>query len=276
MLPDMDLGPIEALDLTEPCEMSGAVSDAGVRLLTYMAWPDDEIRRKQFLATLAAEAIGELQSLPPPGFGATFRQHMIELMLEKHFHPHGGFSAVAAAPGLDALRSEIASKTPGWCAAGQLLFTIRCIAEFHADIRGGASVKKAVELMTRFVAGKDAIKDRTRIMAIWARFKPVAHLCAAYTEAAAIALKYGGTVRQEILDGATFFSGLGRTLAVARDYQAFMTAFTPQGQKAPLIGPDLVWRVPGRLRLREMSGNISRLPDAMAAALREYRAPKQI
>ena len=287
-MPEMDLGAIEALDLTRPCEMSGALGDAAQRLLTYMAWPNDETRRKQYMSTLGATIIADMENATPEDFGdlgiamarqadwEQLRKEVVERLSDRHFRPHGGFSMVASAPGFEALASEVGKKTRAWCATGQLLYTVRCIAEFHKDVPGGASVKKGVELMTNFVKGSDAIKDRTRIMDAWAVFKPVAHLCAAFTEAAAIALKFGGPVKREIVDGAPFFSGLGRTLAVARDYEKFMTSFEPHGQRFPLVSPESAHRVPEKARLRSMPASINPLPTEMVDALKDYRAPKLI
>lgn len=130
--------------------------------------------------------------------------------------------------------------------------------------------------MTRFVSGEDAISDRTRIMQAWSDFKPVAHLCAAYTEAVATGLKYGGAVQRDIKKGAPFLSALGRTLAVAQDYQSFATSFRPHGQKAPLIDGDEIFQVPSQARLLELPASIGPLREEMVEALKGYRAPKQI
>lgn len=287
-MPDLDLGAVASLDLTGSCEMSGALGDAGQRLLAYMAWPNDPERRRQYLATIGAEVLADMHAKEPhhfAGYGlgeidadswAGIRKNVIEGMAAKYFHPHGGFGAVAAAPGISALQAELEANAPSWCATGQLLYTIRSIDRFHGDVRGGASVHKAVELLERFIKAEDAIKDRTRIMKAWARYKPVAHLCAAYTEAMAIAVMYRGAVEKDIMDGAPFFSGLGRTLAVARDYQNFMTTFVPQAQRTPLVPEESVLKVPAGLVLHELPASIGPLPDNMLSTLRSYRAPKQL
>jgi hypothetical protein len=112
-------------------------------------------------------------------------------------------------------------------------------------------------------------------MEAWAQYRSVAHLCAAFTEAAAIAVKLGGDVRKEIEDGGVFFSGLGRTLAVARNYQNFMTTYCPHGRRAPLVPIADVWEVPSAAKLKPMSASIDKLPPIGVRALTNYRAPKR-
>lgn len=279
-VPQMNLGSIETLDLTGPCKSSAALEEAAQRLLTYMAWPNEEAPRQQYLAALGAERIGELEKITAGDLKSPdweqIRKEMIGWVSDRYFQPSGGFGTVASAPSIGSLRLAGAEKTKAWLAVGQLLYTIRCIATFHADVRGGASINKSVELMTRFVSGKNTLSDRTRIMQAWSDFKPVAHLCAAYTEAVAIGLKYGGAVQEDIREGAPFFSALGRTLAVAQDYQSFATSFRPHGREAPLIDTDEIFQVPDQTRLREMPASIGPLKDEMIVALRGYRAPKLI
>ena len=100
--------------------------------------------------------------------------------------------------------------------------------------------------METCIDAEGALRHRTGLIDAWSEFKPVAHICAALTEASAIACKFGGEVAKEIYGGAAFVSGLGRTLAVARDYYVFMTTFTPHGQRKPLVSPEASWNSPER------------------------------
>jgi hypothetical protein len=288
-MPDLELAEASDLDLTKECPMSGGLGSAAFKLLAYIVWPDTPTRRNEYLATMGALAIGEMETMTPEDFGAVGRQaaathdweklrkQVVADMFEKRIAPFGGISTVAMACGLEALSREIEKSQARTTAVGQLLYTIRCIAEHHPDARGGASVKKAVEIVTRMARDRPgAIKDRTRLMEAWKRSKTVAHLCAALVEGAAIGVKYGGSVRKEVEQGALFFSGLGRTLAVALDYQRFMTTFTPHGQSAPLVPASDAWLIPSQLTLREMSASTGRLSDVSSEILRTYRAPKMI
>jgi hypothetical protein len=66
--------------------------------------------------------------------------------------------------------------------------------------------------MERLVTGTEALHRRTLIIAAWAQYKSVAHLCAAMVEGAAIAAGYGAGVQAEFERGALFLVALGRTL----------------------------------------------------------------
>lgn len=286
-MPEMDLGTIESLDLTGPCELSGALGDAGYRLATYLTWPDNERRRRQYLATLGASALADIENEPLEGETVEFakahpiewekiRRASIEKIMNTHFRPHGGFASLVEGPGWAALCAEMDKHASAWIATGRILYLIRCIAEYHPEVRGGASVKKAVALVSRFVEEEDAIKDRSRLVAAWSRFKPVAHLCAALLEAASAASKEDGPLRQEILGGAFYFQGLGRTLAVARDYQQFVTSFVPHAQREPFVRADRILGVPAKARIRPMSASIRPLSPEMLETLADYRAPLPI
>lgn len=145
-MPQMNLGSIETLDLTGPCKSSAALEEAAQRLLTYMAWPKEDAPRQQYLAALGAERIGELEKIPAEEFKSPdweqIRKEMIGWVSDRYVQPSGGFATLASSPSIGTLRLAGEEKTKAWLAVGQLLFTLRCIASFHADVRGGCKCQK--------------------------------------------------------------------------------------------------------------------------------------
>ncbi|MCH7870016.1 MAG: hypothetical protein IH881_20180, partial [Myxococcales bacterium] len=190
-MPDLDLGNIADVDLSTSGRSSTERAFAGYRLLACMAWPTDEARREQFLATVTARAIDWLDNLhlvedpddPLVELEADFeaaRSQVRSDSFESEFRAHGGYGSVAAAPGVEAFRTILENVDARWRAAGTVLYLIMAIAQHHPEIRGGASVNKAVFLMECFVKGSQFPTNRKDLMAAWSAYKKVAHLCAAY------------------------------------------------------------------------------------------------
>jgi hypothetical protein len=287
-MPEMDLGDIRSLDLTAECKMSGALGDAASRMMSYVTWPRDESRRKQYLASMGAVALGDFENKLPEAFGeigvayarnsdwSALQREVMEQLAERHFRPHGGFRVVANSPAIEALNCEIATKSKQTLAVGQLLYVIRCMAEYHSEIKGGASLSKAVEVMEACIDAKGALRNRSGLMAAWSEFKCVAHVCAALTETHAKAHKHGGAFAKAISEGGAFFAGLGWTLAVAHDYQQFMTGFIPHGQPKPLVSIEEALTLPAGVVLRTVKGSTGALPPKAIEAMQSYKAPKRL
>jgi len=132
-VPEMELGPIATLDLSRRCSMSSVVGEAGLRLLTYLRWPQNETRRNQYMATLGAEALDDFsrklpadfrgyESVPADEFEA-LRSRAMRGMSKRWFEPFGGFGAVASAPGSEALEKELSTEWDLLQATGQLLLS---------------------------------------------------------------------------------------------------------------------------------------------------------
>jgi hypothetical protein len=282
-MPEMDLGDIASLDLTKECEMSGALGDAGFRLMAYLTWPRDESRRRQFLVATAASALGEIEGKPPEAYDEIgdvyagnaewqqLRSDAMAMIADKHFRAHGGYSTVAGAPGFETLNEEIVAKSKQTLAVGELLHTVRCIAQFHREVAGGASVNKAVKVMGARADVPGALRNRAGLMEAWSEFKPVAHVCAALTEA----YDHVGERAKAMSEDEPFFGRLGWTLAVARDYQEFMTTFIPHGRREGLVLVEESWTIPAGLTLPNVQIGTGVLSPKAIEALRNYKAPKR-
>jgi hypothetical protein len=161
-MPDLDLGNIAEIDLTRPIRVSAAVLEAGARLLAFMTWPNDDTRRRQYLAHFVAAAISVTESPQPdpvPLLG-TFDQFLEanatikQILLDDYLLPLGGFELLAESPGKQVLTDVTAELQRGWFVASMILISIRMIADNTEAARGGASVRKAIDLIERL--GPDA------------------------------------------------------------------------------------------------------------------------
>ena len=279
-MPYMNLGNLAGIVLDDSPRLSGAIGEAGYRLLSYMAWPADEARRNQFMALQGAQALAHIETTQPEDLGIcvvqgvtweTLKKETLEKVKQRHLDPYGGIQS-AVDPGADRLNQEISDGLNACLAVGKILDTARRIAEFHPEARGGASIKKAVTIL-------DAVDSRsgkrTTLMDAWSSHKTVAHLGGAFAAAMALTHIETAEFRQRMLDGFWYREGIGVTLALALDHEAWGRKYMPHGQKSPLL-PDDLWRVPEGLKLPAANPPKGRLPAELSAALEKYRAPKAV
>jgi|SRR5215831_2508535 len=249
-MPEMDLSPI--------CEYLGP-EGVWPRIWAYLLWPGDEPRRRSFIASAYANALAaiteivpDVQSEPLDQECFEFGREMIGCQVIHDFHERaGGWSALSPAlnAGIDTAKTVAALRT-----AALVLDIIR-------STPGGGTLNKAIHVIG-CTAELLAIRasSRTQVRAAWQHYRTVAHL--------AVAL-YAITAEPTTEESAE----LAKFLAVARDYQRFAVTYTSPGQSAPLINPAQAWMVPDNLSLPDPPPQLP-LPDAMLAALREYRAPQ--
>src|SRR5262249_54754354 len=128
-MPIMDLGDLRSLDLSVEPNFSDALFQAGFRLYAYLHWPNNETRRKQYLATRGSIFVANseqpalwlrsvISAVDPEG-GATAEREFLEIARTQHFTPHGGYRTVVYAPGLQELIREAEASTEDWLAAGK-------------------------------------------------------------------------------------------------------------------------------------------------------------
>lgn len=280
-MPYMNLGNLAGVQLVDPQHLSGAIGDAGYRLLSYMAWPINQARRDQYMAVQAAQALVHIESSEPADLGicpmpgvdwAVLRRESWEKVKQKHLEPFGGHQSVIDAPSLDSLNQEISDGLNACLAVGKILDTTRRIAEFHPEARGGASINKAVAIL-------DAVDSksgkRTVLFDAWSSHKTVAHIGAAFAAAMALARIGTDDFKKRMLDGYWYHEGIGVTLALALDHERWGRNYKPHGQVNPLL-PDDLWLVPEGLNLPASKPPKGPLPAELSAALGKYRAPKAI
>jgi hypothetical protein len=277
-MPYLNLGNLAGIALDNSPYPSGAIGEAGFRLLSYMAWPADEARRNQFMALQGARALAHLETTRPEDLGIcvvqgvsweALRKESLEKVKQRHLDPYGGIQS-AIDPGADRLNQEASDGLNACLAVGKILDTARRIAEFHPEARGGASINKAVAILDAVASHSG---KRTALMDAWSSHKTVAHLGAAFAAAMALARAESAEFRKIMLDGLWYREGIGVTLALALNHQQWGREYIPHGQKSPLL-PDDLWLVPEGLKLPTAKPPMGRLPAELSAVLEKYRAPK--
>ena len=269
----------------------GGTTLAQYAVRAVMAWPDpkDEERRREYLATLVSMHLARLaeaqETLPDPlaakGWEETIlaiEQH--EAWMASHdeigqwFEKAGGHATVGAAPGWSFFEQGMRKRVSGWFAAGLILALVRRMATHHADLRGGASVNKAVHILDRMKP--PMIPHNTNALRkAWATYKPVAHFCAALFDWFIIAGEHNGSpdkvaaaLERELNENFMMF------LAEAEAYLEFGLAHQPlRANGQTLLNPEETWVLPQYRPWPESPFEPMPLSGAMLEAVLDYRAP---
>jgi len=214
---------------------SGCLSymDIWYRVISYMIAPDDEERRRAYVARSFVDALAKAERFVP-SLVQPLQKDMINLA--------GGYSALAAS-GFNDWQPH-ARRTRDWGTAGSILYLVRLLDAYGAE----ASVRKAKFMIREEGKTPDVRRSERQIMEAWQKYRNVSHLIAAYQ--ALRGFEFGDKV----------WWRLSVLLAIARDLQRFGTGFIPAGTDAsargPLLDPQSVWSVPEDFPLPELDTSI--------------------
>jgi hypothetical protein len=288
---------------------------AAVRMMAYMAFPDSaelrtaaELTFRTKLADWYSDAFAQqdrnLQAQVVLGAAQKLGEELTRVLAEpshwvrnrlfdEFLKPFGGAIpgtvALTDSPSASTLQEEWTRRWFGVVYTGKLACLIGSIHQHHPQI--GASLNKAIYILSRTEgdAGRAAGFRRLGFPAVyesslkdaWRRFKPVAHLCAAYVttethyyedELARDFMDYWGKA-PALYDDDTF-----RIFClVAGSVESFVTSFRPRGQQTALIPKTQIYSLPENIFdcPRDRSLSFRELTDEERAALGAYRAPKQ-
>jgi hypothetical protein len=289
----------------EPADETAEIA-ATLRFLAVLFWPEDARRRCEAAATWAAALIagvveqstpevaeallrvraaeaaaafgigvddvlaapylrGVLDSLP-----ATFPRVAAELQAEMHarlFVPAGGLAAVAAAPGLETLHTEMkrAIETgPGL--AGLTLLTVASLARHHPEV-GTASLNRAVAALEGTAPGRSIRSLKTA----WDRHRVAAHVWAGLLAAVIDAGARINGDPEAVFSVIETTEGHARTLGYAAWFAEWAQQHVVPGAARPVLDCALI----------EVEADPIEppLPPVGAEAVeraRRYRAPKDV
>lgn len=253
-----------------------------------MTWPTDAAARRQYLASVLAHHLGELEAamaeLPDPAQAAKWFK-TIEAMreredwqdqwdvLESRFRSAGGFATVAAAPSVGTYTDEMTKRTGDQIAAGLILALVRRMA-LHPDLPGGPSVNKAIFILER-VPFPSIPRNSFQLRQAWKGYKPVSHFCAALFDWVHETMDETDTpeefvvrMEQRILYDFDAF------LALAEAYQSFGLSFRPARAKSSLLlDPAQTWILPAQRQWEPTPMVAAPLTDFLLSIIRKYRAP---
>lgn len=264
---------------------------AQLAMRSVMAWPDpaNEAARQEYVATLMSMRLADLKAkrhtLPDPRAAQGWEETILAVeshealthaqeLFEAWFDAVGGHASVSMAPGFRAFQSDFRARLGGWFAAGLILALVRRMAEHHGDLRGGASVNKAVFILENakqpYVTSK-----RSELYNAWKTYKSVAHFGAALYDWFLIACEHNETPEevavafQGELDG-----NFPMFLSEAEAYLEFGLAYQPPRNKAQtLLDPAETWALPQQRLWPDSPYKPAPLSGPQLQAALEYCAP---
>ncbi|KIL96753.1 hypothetical protein CCC_01619 [Paramagnetospirillum magnetotacticum MS-1] len=267
----------------------GALYRAQLMVRTVMAWPAEEARRRQYMATVMSMHLAELEeagaNLPDPASGESWEDTIEAIehaedwyanveQLGEWFAEAGGYRTVAAAPGFEAFTADMGSRLGDWFAAGLILALVRRMATHHRDLPGGASINKAVFILER-VHLPMVPRNSHDLRRAWKTYKPVAHFCAALFDLFLEAMMMGKSpeesavlIEEELNEEFLLF------LSEAEAYLEFGLRYQPPRTKGqPLLPHDETWTFPEYRPWPNSPRKAAPLDGVLLRAAMEYRAP---
>ena len=223
----------------------------GTLLLAYMLYPNNETRRDQLVA--AVEPV---------------RQHYLSWSGKQDptfFERFGGVDALSGAT-RELLFSQAEEVTEReWSRVGRLLRLVADIAndEHGQTIRGGASLRKAMEIMSKL----PPCYQPSSVKRAWKEFRDVAHFLAAadYLIEGANAYLAQGYPRAFHVDVPVFAPDI--LLSVTLSFQIFGLSHRPDTKTCPILGPETLWRIPSHLGVLPLRLPTKPLGEAQLAVL---------
>jgi hypothetical protein len=251
------------------------------RLHAAMLFPNDPVEQSRYVATIASICLKDPSPRAPDApQGAKGSAHK-PVPVDRRaavaaFYQHGGFRAVADAPGVTAYRDLITRSQGDRFMAGALLgFLLRLAG--HPAFRDRASINIAAFVLEEeppFPGVMNA--NRKDILAAWSRYKPVAHFCGITLDLHLAAMRAGPTDEDRTnFMWETLFDHTDELIKGAAAYQAFGLAYRlPRSKGRTPLDPETLYRIPP---LGAEAGEIPIQPlsERLVDIARRYRAPSR-
>jgi hypothetical protein len=239
--------------------------DLAADVIGAMVHPTDKTARRRRRSAFAETILGmsahadELEALE---------------LVKSWFKRAGGFKTASQAdPYYKQQIAILRRQLPHILAAGTALHLVWAMDAHHrTQLAGGASLSKAIAIMRDFPVWPSIISERG-LWSAWSRYKPVAHLCAAFTFAFHEAFRAPPVEIDERLKVA-YDQELRATLSMAAAYERFASAFRPYGNERPLLAPPEMWSLLG-IAVDETFIPPPLLPEMLAVA-QSHQAPANI
>jgi hypothetical protein len=224
--------------------------DHAWRLLAHMAWPNDASRRDLWMAAqigmqLEPEKPTEGEGAPADNADAAPYLPAQNASLE-YFRLFGGHAPLAQFASA-ALHDEIGKIQIRWARVADILHLhYDMTAGSHMKRRGGASVGKVIELITK----NSRVKARSAatLWAIWTEFKDVAHLVTAavllLADAKVRTGREGWGQPAQLAAYRVVMLAPEAVLAVGKSLQQYGLDVEAHARDEPLLDPKTLWRIP--------------------------------
>jgi hypothetical protein len=181
-------------------------------LAAYMAWPNDEPKRDEWLAAVGASRI----SADSDANGRTINLKLL------------------AGPALEAKVAEIVIFQVAWTAVADVFQRLIDMAkEERVSLRGGPSISKAIALCEL-----DKTYSRAHLERFWSQYRDVAHLITAAAFLASRVQSGTGSVFT------TAWTSPDAVIGIADGFELFGLSNKPHGKTDTFLAADTTWRLP--------------------------------
>jgi hypothetical protein len=251
------------LDVGERLTTRSGRIDLAVEIIEAMVHPKDRTARRRRRSALAETLLGMRDRDDEPEARS---------QVTDWFRRAGGFKTASEKDPYSKQQNDLLRQIPKMLTVGIALDLVWAMDAHHREtLPGGASLNKALAIL------RDPISNfpisETSLRSTWARYKPVAHLCAAFSLAYHEALHESPDEVDERMKSA-YHEELDVTLSVAAAYQRFAIGFKPHGRDEPLLDPNDAWLLRG-IEAHNSFTSPPLLPELLAIA-GAYRAPLSV
>jgi hypothetical protein len=225
--------------------------DHSSRLLAQMAWPNDASRRDLWMAAEMGAQLEPEKPVAGEGASASDAETTPPFLPAKnasweYFRLFGGHAPLAQFANA-ALHDEIGKIQIRWARVADILHRhYDMTAGNHMKRRGGASVGKVIELITK----NSRVKGRSAatVWAIWTEFKDVAHLVTAavllLAEAKVLSGREGWGQHAQLSACRVVMLAPEAVLAIGKSLQQYGLDVEVHARDEPLWDPKTLWRIP--------------------------------
>lgn len=265
----------DELHVVEPLDVLGIG-----QIQSIMYWPGEKKRQNDFMAANYKAALIGIDS-----FESTKQiDPEIQASLDAWRRSLGGWTSILNSPRVEAVDAQSRVRRDQAIAVGDIFLFMYLLARDPVGRAKRPSLGKAIHIQraTQKLAGEKT-RARSTMMGDWKRFKPVAHLWAAYcfVEAwRASDLEWGPVPTEYTPQSAWWFQNPAvidrwqRILAVATSFRKFGLTYVPENSKETLLDPNdtALIQVPDNWSL---TVPIPHVAPHLLKLLKSYRAPKK-
>ena len=217
------------------------------------------------------------------------RSRIFDDFLRQTGGTNGSALALTRSPSAEELRGEWTRRWWSIVYTGKIIALVGSIDQHHGGF--GASVNKAIHILCETEGNQKPNMPASQqsgfpgvyessLKKAWAKFKPVAHLCAAYitTETHYYEKQLSRDFWEYWKEPPAFYQDeiFQAFCILAKSVERFATSFVPHSQRQPLISKEEVFALPDEIFEPGITLPASRdLTDQEFAALKRYRAPKR-
>ncbi len=218
-----------------------------------MAFPRDAAQQQEYLVARSAEALATRESERVRGL----------------FEESGGLGGVAHARSISTLFALTQDAVLGWFVASLMMSLLVRLAIGEQVVSDQASVNKAAYMLEKqrpLFKNPDALealpRNRSDIVSVWSKYRPVAHFCASF-------VIWSNRVGDDFAD--LVYNDLPIVLAGAKWFQEWGLEFKPARTKRTVLDRETCWLLPNEFASGPAA--FAPLTAGEVELLKAYRAP---